>query len=231
MQDKAHAGRAKDKDRALLHQQPSDTESSDGGQSNLVVREPAPARFVAAGRISPSGNITKRARVDPPSRPGAPLNPDADHRVINPLPTRKSGNEKKRKRTEVPSLAPIHAWKQAVHVDAPPAVRWPSQSLPDRRRYPEHANDAAAPPGAMAATTPMYPGPGFAGAPFGHQPAYAPIPGFVGPPYGPPAYGPTYAPQGWAHPPQHNQHQQWLPQAQFNPEEYDVMMRHGGYQG
>lgn len=192
-----------------------------------------PARFVPAGRTSPSGNFTKRARVEASRRPGDPSDQDGDPRPINPLPIGKTANKKKRKHPDVPSPAPVPSWKQVDRAEPGPAMRWPSQPLPVGRRQAETGNDVGVQPPVMRATTPMYPPSSFPGPPFSLQPPYAPHAGFAGPPYGPSLY-PPYGPPGWARQPQHSTHQQWPhgPQ-QFNAEEYEAMMQmcQGSYQG
>lgn len=234
LQAKAQAGRAHAKDKESTHEPPSGTDSSDSDNSDSGVHQQPRTCFVPASCTSPSGNITECARVDRTTYLGVPSSQAVEHRTINPMPTRKAGNEKKRKCSDFASPPHVQTWKQGDHAEPPPALCWPNQSLPASGRHPEHPNNIAVPLAAMRATTPMYPPPGFAGPLLGHQHRYGPHTGFVGQPYGPPNYAPPYGPQGLAHPPQQNQHQQWPPgQPQFNPEEYNVMvqMRQGAYQG
>lgn len=225
--------RAQPKRRESSPEPISGTDSYDSENSAPGARKLAPARFIPAGRTSPSGNATKRARVEGPHRAASPSGQDTDQRPVNPLPTRKGGNDKKRKRPDVASPARIDPWKQVDHAEPVPVMHWPNPNppLPARGRHAEPANDTGVPLPAMRATTPMYPPPSFP-QPFGLQPPYAPHAGF--PPYGPSGYAPPYGPPGWVHPSQHGTHQQWpTGQPQFNQEDFDVMMqmRQGGYHG
>lgn len=236
--EKSNARPALPKPREITPEPDSDMDTSTGEKSDSGTTDQPATHFVPAGRTSPSGNFTKRARVAGPPGPVASFDLAADARPVNPMPSRAIANDKKRKRPDVPSPTKARPRQQGPPAEPGPHMLWPNQTLPGRTGRPEAVNEGGVPHPAMHSTTPMYPPPGFGAPPFGFQPPYGPHAGFVGPQYAPPGYAPQYGPPSWVPPPQHgtqpNQQPQWAQgQSQFHPEDFEAMMqmRQSGYQG